>query len=67
METTENYKRTYCLILILISNFCSTGRVHTAVVSSINWETRSITVEWFERNETKGKEVGNTPNVANKI
>lgn len=33
------------------------GRVHTAVVSGINWETKSVTVEWFERNETKGKEV----------
>ncbi|CAG7821966.1 unnamed protein product [Allacma fusca] len=33
------------------------GRVHTAVVSGINWDTKSITVEWFERNETKGKEV----------
>ncbi|ODM95639.1 Kinesin-like protein KIF2A [Orchesella cincta] len=32
-------------------------RVHTAVVSGINWEGKSVTVEWFERNETKGKEV----------
>lgn len=33
------------------------GRIHTAVVSGINWEGKSVTVEWFERNETKGKEV----------
>nr|CAD7260078.1 unnamed protein product [Timema shepardi] len=33
------------------------GRVHTAVVSGINYETHSVTVEWFERGETKGKEV----------
>ncbi|XP_015440199.1 PREDICTED: kinesin-like protein Klp10A [Dufourea novaeangliae] len=33
------------------------GRVHSAVVSGVNWEQRSVTVEWFERGETKGKEV----------
>jgi len=33
------------------------GRIHSAVVSGINPETRSVTVEWFERGETKGKEV----------
>ena len=34
-----------------------TGRVHSAVVSGINEESASVTVEWFEHNETKGKEV----------
>ena len=29
------------------------------MVSGINVETKSVTVEWFERGETKGKEVGN--------
>lgn len=33
------------------------GRVHSAVVSGINWDAKSVTVEWFERNETKGKEI----------
>ena len=33
------------------------GRVHSAVVSGINADTRSVTVEWFEKGETKGKEV----------
>ncbi|XP_034235993.1 kinesin-like protein KIF2A isoform X2 [Thrips palmi] len=33
------------------------GRIHSAVVSGVNWETRSVTVEWFERGETKGKEI----------
>lgn len=33
------------------------GRIHSAVVSGINPETRSVTVEWFEQGETKGKEV----------
>ena len=35
----------------------SDGRIHSAVVSGFNVETRSVTVEWFERGETKGKEV----------
>lgn len=33
------------------------GRVHSAIVSGVNWEQRSVTVEWFEKGETKGKEV----------
>merc|ERR1719412_3464281 len=35
----------------------SDGRIHSAVVSGINVETKSVTVEWFERGETKGKEI----------
>ncbi|XP_008543363.1 kinesin-like protein Klp10A isoform X4 [Microplitis demolitor] len=33
------------------------GRIHSAIVSGVNWEQQSVTVEWFERGETKGKEV----------
>ncbi|XP_049828894.1 kinesin-like protein Klp10A isoform X5 [Schistocerca gregaria] len=33
------------------------GRVHAAVVSGVNLQTRSVTVEWIERGETKGKEI----------
>ncbi|XP_029163470.1 kinesin-like protein KIN-14O isoform X3 [Nylanderia fulva] len=33
------------------------GRVHSAVVSGVNLDQRTVTVEWFERGETKGKEV----------
>ncbi|XP_059485969.1 kinesin-like protein KIF2A isoform X2 [Neocloeon triangulifer] len=33
------------------------GRVHTAVISGVNPETSSVTVEWFEKGETKGKEI----------
>ena len=36
---------------------CIPGRIHSAVISSVNNESRSVTVEWFERGETKGKEV----------
>ncbi|RDD47829.1 Kinesin-like protein KIF2A [Trichoplax sp. H2] len=35
----------------------SDGRVHSAVISSLNVDTRSVTVEWFENGETKGKEI----------
>ncbi|XP_059098841.1 serine-rich adhesin for platelets-like isoform X1 [Tigriopus californicus] len=35
----------------------SASRIHSAVVSGINPETRSVTVEWFEQGETKGKEI----------
>uniref|UniRef100_A0A1B6KR21 Kinesin-like protein n=1 Tax=Graphocephala atropunctata TaxID=36148 RepID=A0A1B6KR21_9HEMI len=33
------------------------GRVHPAVVSGVNTQTRCVTVEWFEQGETKGKEI----------
>ncbi|CAH2102063.1 unnamed protein product [Euphydryas editha] len=36
---------------------CVSGRIHSAIVSGVNLETRSVTVEWYERGETKGKEV----------
>jgi len=36
---------------------CFLGRIHAAVVSNINLHTRSVTVEWSEKGETKGKEV----------
>lgn len=33
------------------------GRIHSAVVSGINYTNKSLTVEWFENGETKGKEI----------
>ncbi|XP_065572288.1 kinesin-like protein KIF2A isoform X2 [Artemia franciscana] len=33
------------------------GRVHAAVISSVNVSARSVSVEWTEKGETKGKEV----------
>ncbi|XP_078657809.1 kinesin-like protein KIF2A isoform X4 [Branchiostoma floridae x Branchiostoma belcheri] len=35
----------------------SDGRIHAAIVSGLNDEQESVTVEWFERGETKGKEI----------
>jgi len=37
--------------------FPLSGRVHSAMVSKLNPAQRSVTVEWYERGETKGKEV----------
>merc|ERR1719187_1220116 len=33
------------------------GRVHSATCSAVNPANRSVTVEWFEKGETKGKEI----------
>ncbi|XP_064625723.1 kinesin-like protein KIF2A isoform X7 [Lineus longissimus] len=33
------------------------GRIHSAVISGVNADAKSVTVEWFERGETKGKEI----------
>ncbi|XP_035912598.1 kinesin-like protein Klp10A isoform X2 [Anopheles stephensi] len=33
------------------------GRIHTAIVSRFHEATRSVTVEWYERGESKGKEI----------
>ncbi|KAK3091618.1 hypothetical protein FSP39_021247 [Pinctada imbricata] len=33
------------------------GRIHSAVISGVNEEAKSVTVEWFEKGETKGKEI----------
>ncbi|CAH1772584.1 unnamed protein product [Owenia fusiformis] len=35
----------------------SDGRIHSAVVSGVAKESKSVTVEWFEKGETKGKEI----------
>jgi hypothetical protein len=45
------------LLIERLFSSSASGRIHSAVVSGINPETRSVTVEWFERGETKGKEV----------
>lgn len=31
--------------------------MHSALISSINVDNESVTVEWFEKGETKGKEI----------
>lgn len=49
-----------CIITAIVTLYIAifvSGRVHSAVVSGVNLEQRTVTVEWFERGETKGKEV----------
>ncbi|XP_058127849.1 kinesin-like protein Klp10A [Anopheles ziemanni] len=41
----------------IINIMRSDGRVHTAMVSRFHEATRSVTVEWYERGESKGKEI----------
>jgi hypothetical protein len=36
----------------------TTGRIHHAMVTALNEENESVTVEWLENGDTKGKEVG---------
>ncbi|XP_068521191.1 kinesin-like protein KIF2A isoform X8 [Anas acuta] len=33
------------------------GRIHQAMVTSLNEDNESVTVEWFENGDTKGKEI----------
>ncbi len=35
----------------------SDGRIHQAVVTQLHQSSNSVSVEWCERNETKGKEI----------
>ncbi|XP_064153068.1 kinesin-like protein KIF2A isoform X3 [Anguilla rostrata] len=35
----------------------SDGRIHQAMVTSVNEENESVTVEWIENGDTKGKEI----------
>lgn len=36
------------------------GRIHQAMVTSLNEDNESVTVEWIENGDTKGKEVNLT-------
>lgn len=37
--------------------WCLAGRIHQAMVTSLNEDNESVTVEWIENGDTKGKEV----------
>uniref|UniRef100_A0A8C7VC54 Kinesin-like protein n=1 Tax=Oncorhynchus mykiss TaxID=8022 RepID=A0A8C7VC54_ONCMY len=41
-------------VIILISLLC---RIHQAMVTSLNEDNESVTVEWIENGDTKGKEI----------
>ena len=56
----------FCTIIFplnIVHCILFSGRIHSAVVSGINVDTKSVTVEWFERGETKGKEVRRIQNL----
>uniref|UniRef100_A0A8C4U7Y1 Kinesin-like protein n=1 Tax=Falco tinnunculus TaxID=100819 RepID=A0A8C4U7Y1_FALTI len=36
---------------------CFLGRIHQAMVTSLNEDSESVTVEWIENGDTKGKEI----------
>lgn len=44
-------------LIVILLNFFSLGRVHSAMVAKVNPDCRSVTVEWSEKGETKGKEI----------
>ena len=48
-----------CIVFLLLKVDIqrSNGRIHSAVVTGVNSEALTVTVEWFEAGETKGKEV----------
>ena len=45
----------WCLRFPVYDTF--TGRIHQAMVTSLNEDNESVTVEWIENGDTKGKEV----------
>lgn len=65
-EYTPAWTSHSCMYLIFFLTFLSdfqhplwsfTGRIHQAMVTSMNDENESVTVEWIENGDTKGKEV----------
>lgn len=44
-------------MLLNFENSVTSGRIHSSMISGINLDTKSVTVEWYENGETKGKEV----------
>uniref|UniRef100_A0A8C5TF45 Kinesin-like protein n=1 Tax=Malurus cyaneus samueli TaxID=2593467 RepID=A0A8C5TF45_9PASS len=41
----------------MITCVCFLGRIHQAMVTSLNEDNESVTVEWIENGDTKGKEI----------
>ena len=37
------------------------------MISGVNLDTKSVTVEWYENGETKGKEVKNELHIFNRV
>uniref|UniRef100_A0A8C7GLC6 Kinesin-like protein n=1 Tax=Oncorhynchus kisutch TaxID=8019 RepID=A0A8C7GLC6_ONCKI len=45
------------LKLVYVYNMFLAGRIHQAMVTSLNEDNESVTVEWIENGDTKGKEI----------
>uniref|UniRef100_A0A673YYB6 Kinesin-like protein n=1 Tax=Salmo trutta TaxID=8032 RepID=A0A673YYB6_SALTR len=45
------------LKLVYVYNMFPAGRIHQAMVTSLNEDNESVTVEWIENGDTKGKEI----------
>uniref|UniRef100_A0A8C7GPR5 Kinesin-like protein n=1 Tax=Oncorhynchus kisutch TaxID=8019 RepID=A0A8C7GPR5_ONCKI len=43
--------------LVYVYNMFLAGRIHQAMVTSLNEDNESVTVEWIENGDTKGKEI----------
>lgn len=44
-------------VFFSVFSFPFKGRIHQAMVTSLNEDNESVTVEWIENGDTKGKEV----------
>lgn len=53
----DHMNNPFYVCFFFLSSIYFLGRIHSAMVSKINYDARSVTVEWYERNETKGKEI----------
>mgnify|MGYP006938802259 CR=1 FL=1 len=49
----------FCFVYfrILCNDEYNLGKIHGAIVMTISYETKTVTVEWAEGEEVKGKEV----------
>ena len=55
MDKGEHSKIKRMMFEFVVYTF--TGRIHQAMVTSLNEDNESVTVEWIENGDTKGKEV----------
>uniref|UniRef100_A0A8C8M9U3 Kinesin-like protein n=2 Tax=Oncorhynchus tshawytscha TaxID=74940 RepID=A0A8C8M9U3_ONCTS len=47
----------HALCYLYVYNMYLAGRIHQAMVTSLNEDNESVTVEWIENGDTKGKEI----------
>lgn len=57
LKATHSFLQSYAVQRPSITVFFSVGRIHQAMVTSLHTDNESVTVEWIESGDTKGKEV----------